>query len=159
MAYFQSKKYVVQTCMTAGYSKRTLVEKLGLKEGTKAVIINHPDDYQKALAKMPKHVTFEKSYRDFNLRKTYNFIQFFVTSQEALKEMFPKLKEHLDKAGMLWISWPKALRQTQGKVRITDLNENIIRDIGLSHGLVDVKVIAVDENWSGLKFVYRLKDR
>ena len=141
---------------TAGYSKRTLVEKLGIKEGHQNLVINPPDDYKKILGNFPQALQFEKEYRDLEFKDTYDFIQFFVTSQEALQEMFPTLKKHLSKTGMLWISWPKgAYCNFVG----SDLNENIIRDIGLADGLVDIKVIAVDENWSGLKFVYRLKDR
>ena len=71
-----------------------------------------------------------------------------------LEAEFPKLKAALTSDGMLWISWPKK----SSKVA-TDLKEDIIREIGLTNGLVDVKVAAVDEVWSGLKFVYRLKDR
>lgn len=136
--------------MRAGYSKRTLVEKLGIKKGN-VLILNPPYDYDKLLGKLPAPVNVIHSLDD----KTFNFIQYFVTSQEALKEMFSKLKGHLTKSGMLWISWPKSSCTWIG----TDLNENIIRDIGLKEGLVDVKVIAVNEAWSGLKFVYRLKDR
>jgi hypothetical protein len=72
----------------------------------------------------------------------------------VLNEAFPKLKKSLDLAGTLWISWPKGASKVK-----TDLNENVVREIGLSNGLVDVKVCAVDEVWSGLKFMYRLKDR
>src|SRR5205807_793877 len=86
----------------------------------------------------------------------WDFIQYFSKSQEDLKEKFPLLKKALLKNGMLWISWPKgAYCNFVG----SDLNENIIRDIGLENGLVDIKVIAVGEEWSGLKFVFRLKDR
>jgi len=140
----------------AGYSKRTLVEKLGIKDSYRILFINSPDNYRKLLGKIPQKAQFEKEYRDLDLKDTYDFIQFFVTNQEALGEMFPIFVKHLMKSGMLWISWPKGAYCTFVG---SDLNENIIRDIGLKNGVVDVKVIAVDENWSGLKFVYRLKDR
>ena len=71
-----------------------------------------------------------------------------------LKSAFPKLKSSLAQDGLLWISWPKGASKIK-----TDLNENVVREIGLGAGLVDVKVCAVDDVWSGLKFVYRLKDR
>jgi hypothetical protein len=71
-----------------------------------------------------------------------------------LNEQFPRLKEALSPSGMLWVSWPKASSGVP-----TDLSENVVREIGLANGLVDVKVCAVDEVWSGLKFVYRIKDR
>lgn len=133
----------------AGYSKRSLVEKLGIKESMHIAIINAPDNYAETLEKLPKNLTI-----DNNLGEKYNFIQFFAKSQETVKEKFPVLKKALIKNGSLWIAWPK------GTCNIaTDLNENIIRKIGLANGLVDIKVIAVDDMWSGLKFVYRLSDR
>jgi hypothetical protein len=78
----------------------------------------------------------------------------FTKSATSLKKEFKPLAKNLAPAGMLWISWPK---RTSGVP--TDLNENLVRDIGLAAGLVDVKVCAVTEVWSGLKFVRRLKDR
>src|SRR5436190_1138995 len=78
----------------------------------------------------------------------------FVKSQTALTRAFAQCANKLKTNGMLWVSWPK---QTSGVP--SDLKENVVRDIGLAAGLVDVKVCAVDEIWSGLKFVYRLKDR
>lgn len=138
-------------CM-AGYSKRTLVEKLGIKEGAAIAILKATKDYDATIGKLPNDVKQSGSLDG----KTFDLIQYFSRSQEDLKEQFPKLKKAITKTGMLWISWPKgAYCNFVG----SDLNENIIRDIGLANGLVDVKVIAVDENWSGLKFVYRLKDR
>jgi len=84
----------------------------------------------------------------------YDFIQVFVRGKQELESIFPLAARMLTPNGSLWVSWPK------GKSKIpTDLNENIVREVGLSLGLVDVKVVAVDEDWSGLKFVYRLKDR
>ncbi len=83
-----------------------------------------------------------------------DFIQLFVTQRADLKHRFKDAKKCLARNGSLWISWPKKASGTP-----TDLNENSIREIGLGIGLVDVKVCAVDETWSGLKFVYRLKDR
>jgi hypothetical protein len=83
-----------------------------------------------------------------------DFIQFFSSRRSHLDEQFPKLKASLSPSGMLWVSWPKGSSGVP-----TDLTENVVRDIGLTNGLVDVKVCAVDETWSGLKFVFRLKDR
>lgn len=79
---------------------------------------------------------------------------YFVSSKLELEKLFPKLKSILKKDGVLWIGWPK-----KASGMGTDLNENIVMEIGLKNGLVDVKVIAVDESWSALKFVYRVKDR
>ena len=83
-----------------------------------------------------------------------DFVHLFTDGRSTLAKEMPKLRDSLKPNGTLWISWPK---KSSG-VR-TDLDENIVRDIGLKAGLVDVKVCAVDETWSGLKFVFRLKDR
>ena len=83
-----------------------------------------------------------------------DFIQFFTRERKDLERRFPTLERALTPAGMLWISWPK---KSSGVA--TDLTEDVIRTVGLAHGLVDVKVAAVDQVWSGLKFVRRLKDR
>ena len=82
------------------------------------------------------------------------FIHAFFVNSQKLDQQFPALKKALDQSGSLWISWPKKAAKVE-----TDITENTVREIGLRHGLVDIKVCAVDEVWSGLKFVYRLKDR
>jgi len=83
-----------------------------------------------------------------------DFIHVFVKESKVFQKEFLYCKKHLKKTGMLWISWPKKASKVA-----TDLDENVIRDFGLEAGLVDVKVCAVDEVWSGLKFMFRLKDR
>jgi hypothetical protein len=85
--------------------------------------------------------------------KDLDFIHVFVKNQNALTTAF-EYSRKMKPNGMLWVSWPK---KTSGVP--TDVNENLVRDVGLAAGLVDVKICAVDEIWSGLKFVYRLKDR
>lgn len=133
----------------AGYSKRSIVEKLGIKAGQTIVILNAPQGYEETLGRLPENVTIKT-----DIKRAEDFIQFFTKSREELEVLFPKLKAKLNNSGMLWISWPKASSKHE-----TDLNENIVMQIGLANGLVDIKVIAVDDVWSGLKFVYRLKDR
>ncbi len=133
----------------AGYSKRSLVNKLGIKAGHNLFFLNPPENYHQTLGPLPESTTVVA-----DLHGPIDFIQFFTTQQAELKRRFPELKRALAQNGMLWISWPK------GSAKVpTDLNENIVREIGLKHGLVDIKVCAVDEVWSGLKFVYRIKDR
>ena len=83
-----------------------------------------------------------------------DFVHLFVKERAELTKRFRTLAGLLAPAGMLWVSWPKGASKLT-----TDLNENVVREIGLQAGLVDVKVCAVDEVWSGLKFVIRLKDR
>jgi hypothetical protein len=126
----------------AGYSTRSLKEKLGIKDGAAVCVVKAPAGYLASLGVK-------------NARKgPYGFVQLFARSIKEVEMLFPVLKKRLQPDGMLWISWPK---KTAGVA--TDLSENVIRDIGLKHGLVDVKVAAVDDTWSGLKFVYRLADR
>lgn len=88
------------------------------------------------------------------LRGPIDFIHFFTRAAAELESRFPQLKAALAFDGMLWVSWPKKASKVN-----SDLDENVVREVGLRNGLVDVKVAAVDEVWSGLKFVYRLEDR
>lgn len=133
----------------SGYSKKSLVEKLGIRPGMRMIILNQSEQYADALGELPKDAIVSK-----RLSGMFDFIQFFTLKREILRAEFPFLQKHLKQNGSLWISWLKASSKIQ-----SDVNENIIRDIGLENGLVDVKVCAIDENWSGLKFVFRLKDR
>jgi len=132
----------------AGYSGTPLVKKLGIKEGNNIVIANAPDDFEQQL-ELPKRVTVNG-----RSKKPLDFVLFFVKSSYALDKEFSRYSARLTPAGILWISWPKKTSGVQ-----SDLNANVVRDIGLAKGMVDVKVCAVDDVWSGLKFVFRLKDR
>lgn len=133
----------------AGYSKLSLVDKLGIKSGFRILFQNPPDDYSKILGPLPEGVHLAA-----DLTEPVDFIQFFSKSRDEVEAAFPVLSHGLRKNGMLWMSWPKKASKVA-----TDLDENVIREIGLSHGLVDIKVCAVDETWSGLKFVFRLENR
>ena len=135
----------------AGYSGTPLVKKLGIKPGQRMCTLNAPKNYPKVLGPLPAGVEARS-----RLAKAHSldFIQYFTKERDQLHREFPALKDALDYGGTLWISWPKGSSKVP-----TDLNENIIREIGLDNGLVDVKVAAVDEIWSGLKFVYRVEDR
>ena len=113
------------------------------------IILDAPVDYDQTLGDLPVG-TFTVS----RLKRPLDFIQFFTTSRKELTSKFHVLKSALSPTGALWISWPKGAAKVE-----TDLNENIIREIGLEEGLVDIKVCAVDETWSGLKFVTRVRDR
>ena len=113
------------------------------------VLRNHPSSFLKDLGKLPEGVASSD-----RLSGKADVVVYFVERRAALERDFPVLAAKLETNGMLWIAWPK---KTSG--RATDLNENLIRDTGLGFGLVDVKVCAIDETWSGLKFVIRLKDR
>jgi hypothetical protein len=133
----------------AGYSKRSFINKLGIKAGQTLYLAHAPDNYDTTLGDLPADIN-----QVDRLNGPLDFIQFFTKSRVELETEFPGLKRALALDGMLWISWPKKASKVK-----TDLDENIVREIGLQNGLVDVKVCAVDEVWSGLKFVYRVKDR
>lgn len=133
----------------AGYSKTPTWKKLGIEEGMRAIHLHSPKNYPQILGELPSGAALEQK-----LTKNAAFIHYFSKDKGALDGDFPKLKSALLPHGALWISWPKAASKVP-----TDLNENVVREIGLRNGLVDVKVAAVDDVWSGLKFVYRLKDR
>jgi hypothetical protein len=132
----------------AGYSGTPLITKLGVKENFNVAFVNAPEGYEKALG-LPR--TLIVSSRS---KKPLDFVQLFVKTRHELEQKFPQYSAKLNPAAMFWISWPK---KSSGVA--TDLTEDVIRAIGLANGMVDVKVCAVDETWSGLKFVFRLKDR
>lgn len=133
----------------AGYSKTTLIKKLGIKPGMRVYPRGAPEGYPDLIGEMPEGVVVAGQ-----LRGTFDFIHAFYDRASALRQDYGKLKACLAKDGMLWISWPK---RSSGVA--TDLTEDVVRAVGLAAGLVDVKVCAVDHTWSGLKFVYRKADR
>ena len=150
----RSRFYLVESPETlvtnmAGYSGTPLPKKLGIKEGARIALVNAPKDFQSELGELPADVKFLKP-----ATKSLDIIVFFVLSERVLTRDFAKLAERLVANGMIWIAWPK---KSSGVT--TDLSEGRVRQIGLDAGLVDVKICAVDDTWSGLKFVYRLKDR
>jgi len=134
---------------TTGYSGTPLAKKLGVKENHLIKLINIPDYYFNLFSDFPKEVriaTKEKSNIDF--------IHYFSTTEAALTKDIPTLKKQLVADGMIWISWCKKSAKIP-----SDITEDIIRDLALKNGLVDIKVCAIDEVWSGLKLVIPVKDR
>jgi hypothetical protein len=134
---------------SAGYSGRTLVDKLGIKPGALVVALGAPPTYGSLLGRLPPDVEIRS-----RLPASASFIHQFARRRAELTAAFPRLALALSDTGTLWVSWPK---KASGVA--TDLDENIVRDLGLEQGLVDIKVCAVDEVWSGLKFVRRIKNR
>ncbi len=135
--------------MSNGYSKRPLVEKLGIKKGFKIRLIDVPMDYFDLLGYLPEEVEILE-----NKKSKANFIHLFCENKSSFDKKFLKLKDEIERDGMIWISWYKKSAKIP-----TDLQADIIRTTGLSLGLVDVKVCAIDEKWSGLKFVWRKENR
>lgn len=133
----------------AGYSGTPLQKKLGIKPGARVAFVNEPPSLRRDLGELPDGVKILQSAAN-----QLDFVHVFVKSRAELEKQFAKFASRLQAAGMLWISWPKKASGVP-----TDLNENLVRDVGLANGLVDVKVCAVDDTWSGLKFVIRVKDR
>ena len=136
--------------MPAGYSGTPLAKKLGIKAGFSVVLHNPPKQYFSLFSDFPDDVVVVEQPET----ETIDFIHIFTTTFQELQQISDQYKPLLKKNGMLWVSWPKGASSIP-----TDLKRDPIREYLLSIGLVDVKVAAVDEDWSGLKFVYRLKDR
>lgn len=135
----------------SGYSGTPLVKKLGIKPGQNVAIVNPPNKFlAQELQPLPQNVSFAAA----TTRRPLDFIMLFVSSAKALDKELPKLKKKLARDGVLWVSWPKKSSGVE-----TDLSFGVVQQLGLTIGLVDVKICAVNETWSGLKFVYRLKDR
>jgi hypothetical protein len=127
----------------AGYSGKPLAAKLGIKPGLKVYVDRAPAALDlgtdEVVTRLPKHA---------------DIIITFHENRARLDKRMAVLIEHTAVNGMIWVCWPKRASGMQ-----TDLNENVVREIGLAAGVVDVKVAAIDETWSGLKLVRRLKDR
>jgi hypothetical protein len=134
---------------TAGYSGTPLPKKLGLKPGHRVALVNAPAGYRKILGEVPEGVRFEN-----RIEKDHHIIHFFTTSRRELEKELPRLGKKIVQDGMIWVSWPK-----KASGMITDVTEDIVRDTALALGLVDVKVCAVDDTWSGLKLVIRVENR
>ena len=134
----------------AGYSGTPLAKKLGIRDGATVALIDPPPglDRELDLGLLDGVVVRPQ------LKGPLDVIVVFVRDLAELRRRFPKAKAALHEKGGLWMAWPK---RTSGVA--TDLTENVVRDVGLSEGLVDTKVCAVDDTWSGLRFVYRLRDR
>jgi hypothetical protein len=134
--------------LMSGYSGTPLVKKLGIKSGLNIVFVNAPKNFASGLD-LPADVVPNRT-----TRQPLDFALLFVKSERELMQKFSHLAAKLKPSGMLWVAWPK---KSSGVV--TDLTFTNVQSIGLAAGLVDTKICAVDDTWSGLKFVFRLKDR
>jgi len=135
--------------MAAGYSKTPLSKKLGIKAGGRVVALHAPPDYLKLLSPLPREVNLAA-----RIDKTIDIVHIFETRRASLATI---LKATLGKAredAAIWVSWPKKASRMP-----TDITEDTIREVALPLGLVDVKVCAVDDTWSGLKLVVRKVNR
>jgi Protein of unknown function (DUF3052) len=133
----------------SGYSGTPLPRKLGIKPGSRLALVGAPDDLGATLGELPDGVVVRR-----RAQGPCDVIVAFFTRGAELERRMPALKRALDPAGGLWIVWPKRSSGVQ-----TDLGDGPVREAGLAAGLVDNKVCAIDETWSGLRFVYRVRDR
>ncbi|WP_184549149.1 DUF3052 family protein [Mucilaginibacter sp. FT3.2] len=133
----------------AGYSGTPLAKKLGIKNGAKVMLINAPDYYTQLFTDMPAGVHF---IDDADVEK--DVIHFFTKQSNEYLTRLPQLIGQITQNGMIWVSWPKKSSKVP-----TDITEHIIRNFAIEIGLVDIKVCAVDQIWSGLKLVIPVKSR
>lgn len=134
---------------TAGYSKTPLGKKLGYKSGFRVYLVSPPDYYMALFEDLPEDLEFT---HDTKSKK--DLIHIFSMEGAVLANALPHLRKQLKENGMLWISWPKKASGIH-----TDIDEYAVRKLGLDNGLVDIKKCAVDETWSGLKFVIPVRYR
>lgn len=135
--------------MMAGYSGTPLAKKLGIKAGFRVYVVHAPDGYLSLLEPFPDDITILN-----RLAGKVNLIHFFTKEKAELAARLANYRERIVADGMIWVSWPKKAAKIA-----TDVTEDVIREIALPLGLVDTKVCAVDEVWSGLKLVIRLENR
>ncbi len=134
--------------MTEGYSGTPLAKKLGIKAGYKVAFLNIPNHYFNLFDTIPEVEEVDLDSLEID------FVHVFVTTMDQLELTSAKVMKSLKKTGMVWYSWPK-----KTSLIPTELDRDIIRSYVLKAGLVDTKVCAVDKDWSGLKFMFRTKDR
>jgi hypothetical protein len=142
------RRFPDETTM-AGYSGTPLVTKLGIKPGSRVAFDEPPASFPATLGAIPDGVNLDPADG-----QPLDLIVAFTRTRGDLAGRFGALAARLAPAGMLWVAWPKKASGVP-----TDLNENVVREVGLGAGLVDTKVCAIDDVWSGLKFVTRLSDR
>jgi hypothetical protein len=133
----------------AGYSGTPLAKKLGIRSGFRVRLINQPAYYFDLFTDLPPDIILADDHAT-----TVNLVHFFTKEYNELSGILPALRQQITQDGIIWVSWPKKASKVT-----TDITEDKIRDLALQTGLVDVKVCAVDEIWSGLKLVIRVKDR
>lgn len=129
----------------AGYSGTPLAAKLGIKPGSAVLVVNEPPNYRQLLAPLPPDVTFVKK-----LTNSVDLVHLFTKSAAELDAKLRLWRHAIKRDATIWVSWPKKASKVA-----TDITEDVIREVALPMGFVDVKVCAVDETWSGLKLVIR----
>jgi hypothetical protein len=129
----------------AGYSGTPLAKKLGIKTGSRVLLVGEPDNYHKLIEPLPDGVRFDSRWSDAT-----NLVHFFSAKKADLAKALKSCRSKLAPEGVVWVSWPKKSSKVP-----TDITEDTVRELALPLGFVDIKVCAVDETWSGLKLVIR----
>jgi hypothetical protein len=133
----------------AGYSGTPLPKKLGIKEGHDVAFASAPGDFRETLGTLPEGVRVKS-----RATGPLDVIVLFVTRRAELERRFERLRAAMDPAAGFWVAWPKRASGVE-----TDMTEDVAREVALANGLVDNKVCAIDDTWSGLRLVIRLEDR
>ena len=135
----------------SGYSGTPLPRKLGIKEGHRVALLRPPEAFEKTLGRLPKDVALQVGLAG---RAPLDVVVAFLTRRAELERDLPKIRRRMAEAAGLWAAWPKKASGVP-----TDMTENVVREVALPTGLVDNKVCAIDETWSGLRLVIRLENR
>ena len=133
----------------SGYSGTPLVNKLGIKPGSRLLAVNAPADYAALLEPLPENVVFARMSMD-----ELDVVHVFTKTRSELIKLIDRYKTKIKQDGAIWVSWPKKASGIPSEV-----TEDTVREVALPLGLVDIKVCAVDETWSGLKLVIRKENR
>src|SRR5439155_5196002 len=147
-ANMQSADDSVKHFTMAGYSGTPLPQKLGIKPGTTVIVINEPPNYRKLLGKLDRVIFSNR------ISTNSDFVHLFTKRRSEFESRLSILREKIADNGTIWVSWPKKSAKVP-----TDITEDVVREIALPLGLVDIKVCAVDETWSGLKLMIRREKR
>ena len=137
------------TAQPAGYSGTPLGKKLGIKPGFNIMLVNAPEHYFSLFTDLPADLIINDG-----ASAPKDLIHFFTKQKDEYLNLLPELKQQIKPNGIIWVSWPKKASKV-----VTDITEDVIRNFALQSGLVDIKVCAVDEVWSGLKLVIPVADR
>ncbi len=127
---------------------RSLIEKLGIREGSSIALVGAPANYRARLGALPKGAKIDRA-KDY-----LDVVQIFAQDKASLDKKILTAKRNMKQNGTIWVSWPKLSSGLE-----TDLSSDVVREAGLANGLVDVKICSIDDTWSALKFVIRLRDR
>jgi hypothetical protein len=144
-------RVVIATIATvpAGYSGTPLARKLGIRPGADVALVAAPEGIDELLEPLPDSLRVRR-----RVGSEHDVVVVFTSKRGDLERRFLRLVSALATDGGLWVAWPKRASRVP-----TDLTENVVREVGLAYGLVDNKVCAIDDTWSGLRFVRRLRDR